>query len=155
MQNWHKDEICRRMGIAYVENKPVDLSSVRRYNPAAAAKYAAAIARLKEGGLTTAKVAGEYGLHPESFRQYLKEHEPDLHAGLGMRKTASGRVMAPHSMEKYREALQLYATTAESLKSLARRFGFNDCSFGQFVRRQFPELYAQHQKTVRQTKTAE
>lgn len=155
LQTWHKDEICRRMGIAYVENEPVDLSSVRRYNPATAAKYAAAIARLKEGGLTAAKVAGEYGLHPESFRQYLKVHEPDLHASLGMKKTAGGRVMAPHSMEKYEEALQLYATTAESLKSLARRFGFNDCSFGQFVRRQFPELHAQHQKTVRQTKAAE
>lgn len=43
-------------------------------------------------------------------------------------------------MEKYKEALHLYATTTESVKSLARRFGFNDCSFGQFIRRQFPEL---------------
>lgn len=60
--------------------------------------------------------------------------------------------MAPHSMEKYREALHLYATTTESVKSLARRFGFNDCSFGQFIRRQFPELHEQHQKLVRQMK---
>ena len=37
-----------------------------------AAKYADAITRLKEGGLATAKVASEFGLHPECFRQYLK-----------------------------------------------------------------------------------
>ena len=42
--------------------------------------------------------------------------------------------------------------TTESVKSLARRFGFNDCSFGQFIRRQFPELHEQHQKLVRQMK---
>lgn len=144
--------VCERKGIPYEEGKPVDWSSVRKYNPDTAAKYAEAIARLKEGGLTTAKVAAEFGLHPECFRQYLKEHEPELHASLGMRKTENGGVMAPHSMEKYKEALHLYATTTESIKSLARRFGFNDCSFGQFIRRQFPELHEQHQKLVRQTK---
>ena len=56
----------------------MDWSSVRKYNPATAAKYADAIARLKEGGLTTAKVAAEFGLQPECFRQYLKAHEPEL-----------------------------------------------------------------------------
>ena len=113
---------------------------MRRYNPATAAKYADAITRLKEGGLATAKVASEFGLHPECFRQYLKEHEPQLHASLGMKKTDNGGVMAPHSMEKYKEALNLYETTSESLKSIARRFGLNDCSLGQFIKRHFPEL---------------
>lgn len=76
----------------------------------------------------------------------------EVHARLEMKKTDNGGVMAPHSMEKYREALHLYATTTESVKSLARRFGFNDCSFGQFIRRQFPELHEQHQKLVQQMK---
>lgn len=140
LQIWHKDLVCERKGIPYEEGKPVDWSTVRRYNPATAAKYADAIARLKEGGLTTAKVAAEFGLHPECFRQYLKEHEPQLHAILGMKKADNGGVMAPHSMEKYKEALNLYETTSESLKSIARRFGLNDCSLGQFIKRHFPEL---------------
>ncbi len=113
------------------------------------------IARLKEGGLTMANVAEEFGLHPDCFRQYLKEHEPELHASLGMKKTENGGIMAPHSMGKYAEALQLYSTTTESIKSLARRFGFNDCSFGQFIRRHFPELHEQHKELVRQMKEAD
>ena len=155
LQTWHKDLVCERKGIPYEEGKPVDWSSARRYNPATAAKYADAIARLKEGGLTTAKVAAEFGLHPECFRQYLKEHEPELHASLGMRKTENGKMVSLKSMERYREAMHIYATTTESIKSLARRFGFNDCSFGQFIKRHFPELHEQHQKLVQQTKEAD
>lgn len=68
------------------------------------------------------------------------------------KKTDKGSVMSQHSMGKYAEALHLYATTTESIKSLARRFGFNDCAFGQFIRRQFPEMHEQHQKLVQQMK---
>lgn len=155
LQTWHKELVCERKGIPYEEGRPVDWSSARRYNPATAAKYAEAIARLKEGELTTAKVAAEFGLHPECFRQYLKEHEPELHASLGMRKTENGKMVSLKSMERYREAMHIYATTTESIKSLARRFGFNDCSFGQFIKRHFPELHEQHQKLVLQTKEAD
>lgn len=155
MQTWHKELICRRKGIPYEEGEPVDWSSVRRYNPATAAKYADAIALLKQGGLTTATVAAEFGLHPECFRQYLKEHEPELHASLGMKKTENGGTVASHSMEKYEEALHIYATTTESIKSLARRFGFNDCSFGQFIRRQFPDVHEQHKKLLQHIKKTE
>lgn len=140
LQTWHKDLVYGRKGISYEEGKPVDRSSVRRYNPATAAKYADAIARLKESGLTTAKVATEFGLHPECFRQYLKEHEPELHACLGMKKTEDGKMVSTKSLEKYKEAMHLYETTAESLKSIARRFGLNDCSLRQFIKWHFPEL---------------
>lgn len=152
LQTWHKDVICQRKGIPYEEGKPVDWSQVRRYNPATAAKYADAIARLKEGGFTAAAVAVEFGLHPECFRQYLREHEPELHASLGMVRTDKRGVMSHHSMGKYGEALRLYSTTTESMQSLAARFGFNNCSFGQFIRRNFPELCEEHQKLVRQMK---
>lgn len=140
LQTWHKDLVCQRKGISYEENKPVDWSSVRRYNPATAAKYAAAIARLKESGLPMAKVAAEFGLHPDCFRQYLKEHDPELHASLGMKKTGNGKMVSAQSMEKYKEALRLYETSSESLKSIARRFGLNDCALRQFIKRNFPEL---------------
>ncbi|NPD92893.1 hypothetical protein HPS56_11190 [Prevotella sp. PMUR] len=145
LRTWHKDLICRRKGIPYEEGKPVDWSSVRRYNPSTAAKYADAIARLKEGGFTTAKVAAEFGLHPECLRRYLKEHEPELHAGLAMKKMENGKMVSPKSMEKYKEAIHLYETTSESLKSISRRFGLNDCSLGQFIKRHFPELM-EHRK---------
>lgn len=150
LQKWHMDLVCQRKGIPYEEGRHVDWSKVRKYNPATKAKYAAAIDRLKESGLPTAKVAAEFGLHPECFRQYLKEYEPELYANLGMARTESGRMVSRRSMEKYAEAVRLYGTTAESLKSLTRRFGLNDCSLGQFIRRHFPELTEQHQKLVQQ-----
>jgi len=38
-------------------------------------------------------------------------------------------------MEKYKEAIHLlYETTSESLKSIARHFGLNDCSLGQYIK---------------------
>ena len=152
LQTWHKDLVCKRKDIPYEEGKPVDWSSVRRYNPATSAKYADAIARLKEGGLTTAKVAVEFGLQPECFRQYLKEHEPELHASLGMKKTDNGTMVSHRSMERYKEAIHVYETTTESVKSIARRFGLNDCSLGQFIRRHFPEMVAKHKELVQQMK---
>ena len=118
-------------------------------NPAALkAKYAEAIRRLKESGLPTAQVAAEFGLQPEAFRSYLKEHEPELYARKGMVRTDTGGAVSRRSMEKYSEAMHLYGTTTESVKSLARRFGFNDCSFGQFIRRNFPELVEKHNEIV-------
>lgn len=146
LQRWHLDLICRRMGISYEDGEKVDWSKVKKYNPATAEKYAGAIAKLKEGGHTTAEIAAEFGVHPDAFRQYLKEHEPELHATLGMTKTESGKSVSARSMEKYREAMHIYATTPESVKAIARRFGFNACAFSQFISRNFPELHELHKK---------
>lgn len=150
LQRWHLDLICKRKGIPYVEGQPVDWSQVRKYNPATKAKYTEAIRRLKESGLPTAQVAAEFGLHPETFRSYLKEHEPELHARLGMVRLDNGKTVSQRSMEKYSEAIHLFGTTTESVKSLARRFGFNDCSFSQFIKRHFPEAIEKHKKLVQQ-----
>lgn len=148
LQRWHLDLVCRRKNIPYEEGRLVDWSKVRKYNPATKAKYAEAIRRLKESGLPTAQVAAEFGLQPEAFRSYLKEHEPELYARKGMVRTDTGGAVSRRSMEKYSEAMHLYGTTTESVKSLARRFGFNDCSFGQFIRRNFPELVEKHNEIV-------
>ena len=126
----------------------MDFSKARKYHPATKAKYAKAIRKLKKSGLPTAAVAAEFGLQPEAFRGYLKEHEPELYARQGMAKTAGGGVMSRRSMEKYREAIRLYSTTTEGLKSLARRFGLNDCSLRGFIKRHFPEAIAQHNRLV-------
>lgn len=148
LQKWHMDLVCKRKGVPYEEGVSVDWSQVRRYNPATAAKYADAIRRLKESKLTTAAVASEFGLQPEAFRGYLKEHEPELYARQGMTKTANGRAVSRRSMAKYAEAVRLYGTTSGSLKSLARQFGLNDCSLGQFIRRHFPEAIEGHRRAV-------
>lgn len=153
LQRWHLDLVCRRKNIPYEEGRLVDWSKVRKYNPATKAKYAEAIRRLKESGLPTAQVAAEFGLQPEAFRSYLKEHEPELYARKGMVRTDTGGAVSRRSMEKYSEAMHLYGTTTESVKSLARRFGFNDCSFGQFIRRNFPNWSKSTTKSSRKRKT--
>lgn len=140
LQKWHTDLVCERKGLHYEAGQRVDWLSLRKYNPATAAKYAEAIIMLKKGGTTTAKVASEFGLNPECFRQYLKEHEPELHASLGMEKTADGKLVSPKSMKKYKEAIHIYSTTLEPIKSIARRLCLNECSFRQFIRRQFPDM---------------
>ncbi len=81
------DLVCQRKNIPYEEGIPVEWSKVRKYNLATKVKYAEAIRRLKESELPTAQVAAEFGLHPECFRQYLKEHEPELYARQGMVRT--------------------------------------------------------------------
>lgn len=77
-----------------------------------------------------------------AIRQYLKEHEPELHARLGRKKTTHGKSVSSESLKKYNEAIHIYGTSTESLKSIARRLGLNDSSLGQFIRRNFPELVA-------------
>lgn len=148
LQTWHMDLVCARRNIPYEEGQSVDWSQVRKYNPATKVKYADAIRRLKESRLTTAAVAAEFGLQPECFRQYLKEHEPELYARQGMTKTANGRAVSRRSMAKYAEAIRLYGSTSGSLKSLARRFGVNECSLGQFIKRHFPEAVEGHRRAV-------
>ncbi|WP_302958114.1 hypothetical protein [Alistipes finegoldii] len=150
LQKWHMDLVCKRRGIAYEEGVPVDWSKTRKYNPATKAKYADGIRRLKESGLPTAAVAAEFGLHPEAFRQYLKEHEPELHARQGMMRASNGRSVSRRSMEKYAEALHLFETTGEELKSIARRLGLNYNSLGGFIRRNFPELILRRRQSTEQ-----
>jgi len=65
-----------------------------------------------------------------------------------MVKTTNGRMMSGGSMAKYGEAVRLYGTTSGSLKSLARRFGVNECSLRDFIRRHFPEAVEGHRRAV-------
>lgn len=144
LQTWHREDVFARRGAEYREG--ASLSGTKQYKRSTAAKYAVAIARLKAGDLTTAAVAAEFGLHPECLRQYLREHEPELYARQGMMRAANDRNVSRRSMEKYAEALRLYETTDEKLKSIARRLGLNYNSLGGFVRRNFPELIAKNKE---------
>ena len=152
---WHREDAFARRGAEYCEG--LRFSDTKSYKRSTAAKYAGAIARLKESGLPTARVAAEFGLHPECFRQYLKEHEPELHTRQGMVKAQNGCLVSARSMEKYGEAIRLYETTDEPLKSIARRLDIRYPSLGGFVRRNFPELIERHKESYRQAgmRTAE
>ena len=76
---------------------------------------------------------------------YLKEHHPDLVAARGMVKAANGRTVSRRSAEKYAEALHLYETTSETLKSIAGRLGLTYNSLSGFVRRNYPEAKKKHE----------
>lgn len=128
--------------------RTADLSRTKQYLKSTAAKYAGAIACLKETGRPTAEVAREFGLHPETFREYVREHEPELAARLGMTRLADGRQVLARSMEKYGEAVRLYETTTEPLRSIADRLGLQYNSVGGFVRRSRPDAIEAHNRLV-------
>ena len=75
---------------------------------------------------------------------YLKEHYPELAAARGMTKTTNGRTVSNRSAGKYAEALHLFETTSEPLKSIAQRLGLTYNSLGGFIRRNYPEAIEKH-----------
>lgn len=64
----------------------------------------------------------------------------DIHASLGRTTTADGKTASVRSMEKYKEAVRLYQTGTDSLRSIAARLGFSESSLRQYIRHHFPEL---------------
>lgn len=140
---WHREDVFARRGAEYREG--ASLSATKHYRKSTAAKYAEAIERLREEKeRPTSEIAAEFGLHPDCFREYLKEHEPELYARQGMMRASNGRLVSRRSMERYGEAVRLYETTAEDLKSIAGRLGLTYNSLGGFIRRNFPELITRH-----------
>lgn len=148
LQTWHREDVFARRGAEYREG--ASLSQTKQYKKPTVAKYAPAIERLRAENRPTSEIAAEFGLHPEVFRQYLKEHEPELYARQGMMRAPNGRSVSRRSMEKYAEALRLYETTGEELKSIARRLGLNYNSLGGFIRRNFPELILRRRQSTEQ-----
>lgn len=144
---WHKELVrehhdvdCRReIGTTY---------EPKRYLKSTAAKYASAIKQLKASNQSTAEVAKDFGLNPEIFREYLHEHQPELAASLGMTKLENGRLVLARSAAKYEAAVQLYATTTEPLKSIARRLGVQYNSIGAFIRRNRPDAIELHNRLL-------
>lgn len=140
LRQWYPELIVERRGF----DRSTNLSDTKRYKKATAEKYAEAIKLLKESDKSVQSVAEEYGFQPEVFRMYLKEHEPELVRIRGMKTTENGKRVGVRSSGKYAEALCLYGTSTESLKSIAERLGLVYISLGNYVRRNFPELIEQH-----------
>ena len=78
----------------------------------------------------------------------MRAHEPELASRHGRMRTAKGRLVSSASREKYAEALRLYSTTAESLRSIASRLGLVYNSVGGYIRRNHPEAVALHASRV-------
>ena len=73
LRTWHRELILERRGCTQMGQVwDIPLSATKRYLRFTAQKYAPAIKRLKEGGLSTAAVAAEFGLNPETFRKDRK-----------------------------------------------------------------------------------
>lgn len=129
IHQWHKDD----------RREPLNQAS---------AKYARAISSLRENPRDVSKAAAEFGLNPDVFRVYLKAHMPELAAARGMVRLSNGKLAKRPAYEKYREAINEYATTAEDLKSIARRHGIAYNSILGFVTRNCPAERESHQKLV-------
>lgn len=140
LKTWYPELMVERRGF----DKTVDLSQTKRYKKSSAEKYIKAIERLRDSDLPTAKVATEFGLNPETFRMYVREHYPELTAVRGMTKACNGKTVSRCSAAKYAEALHLYETTSEPLKSIAERLGLTYNSVGGFIRRNHPDAINKH-----------
>lgn len=150
---WHRDLVLERLGIDGEVDVHTDLRKARKRTKTVAAKYEKAIESLKQNPRPIAHVAAEFGFHPESFREYIHKHEPEIAGRLGMTKTGSGKTVSRRSEEKYAEAVKLYETTTEDLTSIARRLGLTYNSVGGFIRRNYPEVIARHQELLARSRT--
>lgn len=148
LHKWYKQLVLERAGITEEEH-PTDLRRARKRMKTVAVKYEKAIESLKSNPRPMSKVAAEFGLHPEVFRNYLHKHEPELARQQGMMKSANGKTVSRQSEEKYGEAVCLYATTTEPLKSIAARLGLTYNSVGGYIRRNYPEVITRHQELLK------
>ena len=66
----------------------------------------------------------------------------------GMIKADNGKTVSNRSAEKYAEALNIYQTTSEPLKSIAHTYNI----LGGFIRRNYPEAIEKHKSLLASAK---
>lgn len=148
---WNKELIQEHHNVDGQEER-MSSFGMKHYLKSTAAKYAEAIKRLKATQLPTTKIAKEFGLNPETFRKYLYEHQPELADSRGMIRLENGRQVLTRCVKKYDEAVHLYATTTEPLKSIASRLGLQYNSVVGFMRRNHPDTIEAHKRLIEQEK---
>ena len=149
MHKWHRDLVLERLGLPGCVDDCADLRSSRRRVKTVAAKYAEAIDSLRRNPRPVARVAAEFGFNPDVFRDYLRKHEPELAKTYGRIRTASGKTVSRKCNEKYAEAVRLYATTVDSLRTIAARLGLVYKTVDGFLRRNYPDAVARHKALVK------
>lgn len=88
LHKWHRALVLERSGIVAAEDAELNIARSRQRMKTVAAKYAEAIESLRQHPRPVSYVAREFGHHPEVFRSYLRKHEPELAASLGLRPVA-------------------------------------------------------------------
>lgn len=149
VHKWHKDLVFERLGISEDINENTDLRKARKKMKTVAAKYEKAIESLRLNPRPVTVVAEKFGFNADVFRDYLHKHEPDLAKQQGMRITENGKYISLRAEEKYADAIELYNTTSESLRSIAKRFNINYNSLGGFVRRNRPDVIINHNNLIK------
>jgi len=148
LHQWYRGDKMIRRGYEWDGESEPDLKGTKHYLKSSAVKYAPAIDSLRQNPRSVAEVASEFGFNPETFRDYLKKHVPELHAMHGMIRRADGKLVKRSSVEKYRAAIKEYAETAEPLKSIARRHGLVYNSVMGYVLRNCPKERESHRRLV-------
>lgn len=148
---WHVDLILDRRGVVYShsDDKEKLLANSKQYRKSASFKYEEAIKFLKSSGRPTAEVAKKFNLHPDCFREYLYEHEPELASQMGMTNLPNGKRGLARSAQKYKEAIQIYQTSTETLKSISERLNIPYKSLSGYIRRNHPDVIEIHNKLVK------
>lgn len=148
LHKWHRDLVLIRSGISPTTEEGVDLRKARKRMKTVAAKYEKAIESLRQHPRPITRVAAEFGFNSGVFRNYLYKHEPQLARQQGLVRASDGKLKSRKSERKYAEAVQIYAGTTESLKSIAARLGLVYNSLGGYMRRNHPDVIARHQALV-------
>lgn len=154
IDQWHPGERIRRRGYDWDGVSVPDVKSTKRYKKSTFLKYEDAIESLKVNPRHVAEVAKEFGLNPETFREYLKNHEPELAESRGMIRKGDGKIVKRTSYERYKDAIEEYATSVEPLKKIAARHGIVYNSIMGFVVRNCPEERESHRRLVEKASSA-
>lgn len=89
LRKWHRELMLERRGGTPEEDCngcELDLSHTKHFLKSTAAKYAPVIESLKAHPRPVTHAAAEFGVNPDTFRCYLRMHEPELAASLGKKK---------------------------------------------------------------------
>lgn len=148
LHKWHRELVLEHSGITENISDDADLRKERKKMKATAAKYADAIDCLKNNQYSVAKVSHMFGLNAEVFRQYLHKHEPEIARQTGMTCNAEGKTTLYRSQEKYKEAIHLYETTSESLRTISEKLSLKYISLYGYIRRNYPKLATKHLEHV-------
>lgn len=135
-------------------------------------RYRKAIRLYASTDLSCREICERTGVSASGFRSYIHRHHRDIVQERG-RLLAERRTIRPQggekpmshvllengknvllrSTDKYSEAIRIYRTTPESLKSIATRFGLVYNTVGQFIRRNLPEAIRQHKALVAKSRS--
>lgn len=98
-------------------------------------KYGEAIASLREKPRAVTEVAKEFGLNADVFREYLKNHAPDLAESQGMVRLENGKLVKKSAWEKYHPAIEEWQKEGGSLRQIAQRHDLTYPSLLSFIKR--------------------